>query len=123
MTLVALTKLLRAMDVVRNEAPNMPSQQLHLLLAVAANEGSSMIRVQQICGMSDASGSRSMRAMYHNAGEGKIGLGFVRTEQNPRNLRERLVYLTDEGRSFVQRFISPIEDTHNAKQTDLSLFN
>jgi DNA-binding MarR family transcriptional regulator len=97
------------MELVRKEAPELPSQQLHVFLAVALSEGSSMTTIQERCGMTQTSSGRNIRALTYRTVDGKEGLGWIRSEQNPNNQRQNLLYLTDTGRDILTHILDPLE--------------
>jgi DNA-binding MarR family transcriptional regulator len=109
MSLAAITKLLDVIERVRNEAPALPTQQLHVFLAVALNEGNSQVSIQQHCKMTNAAGSRNIRALKEFADEDRPGLNWIYSEQNPEHHREQLLYLTREGRRVLKTILKPLE--------------
>lgn len=46
--------------------------------------------------------------------------GLVRRERNPRNRRELLILLTDEGRELLARFAGPVRDLEERMISDLT---
>ncbi|MET7700881.1 MULTISPECIES: MarR family winged helix-turn-helix transcriptional regulator [unclassified Streptomyces] len=46
--------------------------------------------------------------------------GLVRRERNPRNRRELLILLTDEGRELLERFTEPVRELEERMVRDLT---
>jgi DNA-binding MarR family transcriptional regulator len=46
--------------------------------------------------------------------------GLVRRERNPRNRRELLILLTDEGRELLARYAEPVRDLEERMISDLT---
>jgi DNA-binding MarR family transcriptional regulator len=46
--------------------------------------------------------------------------GLVRRERNPRNRRELLILLTDEGRELIARYAEPVRDLEERMIRDLT---
>lgn len=109
MSLKAVDQLLDVLERARKEAPDLPLQQLQVLLVVASAEGATMIQVQERCSLTDGAGYRNIHALENNYRPDKEGRGWICFQTNPKDKRERLVYLTDKGRSVVQSVLLPIK--------------
>lgn len=109
MSLVTMQTLLKCIERVRKEAPELPSQQLHVFLQIALDEGASQVSIQQRCGMTSTSSGRNIRALTNRNADGKTGLGWVEQRQCPHNYRERVLYLTDTGRCILTYILDPLE--------------
>ncbi|MEV0634876.1 MarR family transcriptional regulator [Streptomyces sp. NPDC050619] len=48
------------------------------------------------------------------------GRGLVHRERNPRNRRELLILLTDEGRELLARYVEPVRELEERMVRDLS---
>lgn len=108
MSLKAVAQLLQVLDRVRKEAPELPTQQLHVLLAVAKYEGMSMSDIQDRCFMKNASGGRNIHALEVDTGDAREGKGWISVVINPKDKRERLLYLTDQGRAIIELITQPL---------------
>lgn len=109
MSFLTASALLRVMECVRKEAPDLPTQQLHVLVAVALSEGSSQVEIQMRCGLTKTSSGRNIRALTKRTVDGGEGLNWIRAEQNPHNNREKLLYLTETGRKTLEVLLEPLE--------------
>lgn len=106
MSLTVANKLRTALEFVRTEAPELPTQQLHILVAVYLSEGRSMSYIQDACKLSDTAGTRNMHSLGHITMDGKPGKGWLRIEKHG---REKLVFLTDTGRAYVTQILKALE--------------
>lgn len=112
MSLESAVRLLKVLDRLRMEAPDLPTQQLHVFLAVALDEGASMVTIQKRCRLSHAAGNRNVRALLTPDDEEEQAgkLCWLTDAQNPRNLRERLLFLSPKGRDLLANILVPLED-------------
>lgn len=114
-----LFKLAQAVQVIRRLSPDMPIQQVGILLSVAQKPGLTMNELVKLTGLSQSSISRNVQAMskYHRLG--KPGLNLMEAVIDPREPRRRLVFLTVEGKTFVTRLMRHLDpDFSIDKDTD-----
>jgi DNA-binding MarR family transcriptional regulator len=101
MKLNMLLQLQRTVAVVRKEAPELPTQQLHVFMVVALDEGLTTKDIEKRCGMTNASASRNTQALYKMAGAGRLGLGWLTWEPSMQDGRVRQVYLSPKGKEIL----------------------
>jgi len=105
---IKLKGLQKAVRVIRDVAPELPVQQLQVLIEVSMDEGLTVRDVEKRCGMTNSSGSRNVRAIMKHAGEGRDGLGWVDWRPDHNDLRVKLLYLTDAGREVIRKLEAAI---------------
>lgn len=98
-----LKGLQKAVRVIRGVAPELPVQQLQVLLEVAMDEGCTVKDIEKRCGMTNSSGSRNVRAVMKWAGEGREGYDWVEWRPDHNDLRVKLLYLTDKGKAVLEQ--------------------
>jgi DNA-binding MarR family transcriptional regulator len=82
--------------------PTMPIQMAASFLLVAKNEGKSLRELRQLSGVAQSTMSRhllDLGARNRRFGE---GLGLVRSEIDPMELRRKQFYLTPKGRRLLE---------------------
>jgi DNA-binding MarR family transcriptional regulator len=109
MSIATMSAMLRVLERVRKEAPEIPSQQLHVFLQIAADEGANQVVIQERCGMTRTSSGRNIQALTDRNAEGKPGLGWIEQKQCPENFRAKRLYLTDTGRCILTYILDPLE--------------
>lgn len=109
MKLSTLLQLQRMVAAVRKEAPELPTQQLHVFVTVALNEGLTTKDIEKRCGMTNASASRNTQALYKMAGAGREGLGWLNWEPSLMDGRVREVYLSDKGKEVLAKIDAAIQ--------------
>jgi DNA-binding MarR family transcriptional regulator len=100
---IQLKGLQKALRLIREEAPELPTQQLQVLVEIAMDEGLTSKDVEHRTGMTNSSGSRNVRALMTHAGEGREGYCWVESRVNPQDLRIKQLYLTPKGHILIDR--------------------
>lgn len=96
-----LRGLQKAVRAIRGVAPELPIQQLQILIEVGLDEGVTTKELEKRCNMTNSSASRNVRGLMKLAGEGRTGLDWVRYEGDPMDLRVKKLFLTDKGRAVL----------------------
>lgn len=109
MKLKTLTNLFAAVQLLREEAPELPIQQLHLFLAIAMDEGVGTKDLEQRYGYTNAATSRNVTALYKYPGQGRSGLDWVRWQPSPMDGRKRELFLTDKGKEVIEKVLNRLE--------------
>lgn len=104
-----LITLKKVLEAVRAEAPEIPTQQLQIFIAVALDEGTTARSLEGITGMTQASIGRNVNALCRFAGAGRDGLGWIENRTDPRDLRAKPLYLTEKGREVMEKILSKME--------------
>lgn len=105
------TKALHAVEEFRKVDPVMPSQTMATFLYIAANEGCSTGDVGQYLGLSPASASRNVSALFKDrVSHGEVVEGYALAEHtfDPFNRRRRIIKLTPKGRRVAQSLLNII---------------
>jgi DNA-binding MarR family transcriptional regulator len=100
-----LKGLQKAVRGIRAKAPELPIQQLQILIEIALQEGMTATEIERRCKMTNSSASRNIRALELLAGAGRTGLDWVSPQYDPNDLRIKKLYLTDKGREAVQGIV------------------
>ena len=109
MNLQTLINLRDMLTALRNEAPEMPTQQLQVFVLVALDEGTTAKSIQEATGMSQAAVGRNVNALLKYAGQGREGLAWVEWRADPKDLRSRPLYLSEKGREVLTKIAEPLE--------------
>lgn len=94
-------RLCAALESIREGADDMPMQQALTLLAVAAQPGLTMQELGERVGMSQSSCSRNVAALSKWHRLKKPGAELVEAVEDWREVRRKVVYLTDKGKARV----------------------
>jgi DNA-binding MarR family transcriptional regulator len=100
--------LMRALQSLREEDEQMPTQMAAVFLSVALQPGLTMSELGQHVGMSQASCSRNVAALGEWHRFGKAGLNLVESVEDPRERRRKIMFLTVKGRNRVAKVISAL---------------
>lgn len=95
--------LMQAVDALREDAIDMPVQQILTLLAVALEPGLTMATLGERVGMSQSSCSRNVMALSDWSRHRVPGLGLVEARDDPRERRRKIVNLTAKGEARIAR--------------------
>jgi DNA-binding MarR family transcriptional regulator len=98
MTKLNLTKLLRVTEELRKLDPEMPLQQITLLILVALQPGVTMKELSERMGMSQSTMSRNCAALGKTHRIGVPGKGLITTAEDPYERRRKIVTLTPKGK-------------------------
>lgn len=82
--------------------------QCQAFLAVAMNEGETMVELARRTGMSHSTISRYLIILGTIVHQGSEGLGIVHAETDPNSLRCKRYTLTDKGRTLAQSLIKSV---------------
>ena len=88
--------------------PPMPLTYILTLLWVYRNEGKHQNDLEQYLGMSNATASRCVKwwGRWKDKKKQIKGLEFVISHPDPKDERYRVLYLTEEGNTFVRSLLS-----------------
>lgn len=112
----AVTKLLRTLEHFRKIDPEMPLQQIMLLLGAAEAEARpgahDAASVQDLCTKLDLAQSTASRNLAVLSGKDmrfQERTALLSAYENPMNRRQKLVALTPEGIKLMRQIISTME--------------
>ena len=109
-----LINLLKALEYLRTEvAPELdhiPLQVVSTFLYVATHNDCHKQQIEQVFGLSVASGSRCTDFLCEKNRVGKDGLGLITKEVDPSNRRRQVLSLTVKGHKTAERIISILND-------------
>jgi DNA-binding MarR family transcriptional regulator len=88
----------------------MPMQQAHILLYVASNPGITMADLAKETQLAQSSCSRSVAALSKFKGLGTPGLNLVEAAIDPHEPRRRILFLTDEGRTYITKIMKLLDE-------------
>lgn len=101
-----LRELLSVLDMFTTKRATMPIQYIRMFLLVALEEGLSVNELSKRSGLAQSVTSRHLldigEATSRIDGE---GFNWVEHRENPENLKQRQITLTDEGKGFLQKVI------------------
>lgn len=109
MQLKTLTNMMSMVLTFRAEVPEMPLQQLQLFLAVALDEGVGSRDLERRYGITNATVSRNISALYKYPGQGREGLDWIRWEPDATDARKRNLFLTEKGRAILEKAAAGFE--------------
>ena len=100
----SLFNLATVLDIIRQVDEDLTVLRLAILLDIHAHEGTAYHEVGNRLDIRRSSLSRNIsRLDTFGYSQNRKGLGLVHTEEDPENRRQRLCYLTPEGKRLVQR--------------------
>jgi len=107
--------VLESMERLRAYGDGMTFNAMLVLMYVAENEGINVSELAQICRLTEATASRSARALASPESPGAMppALGLIELRQDPYDGRGRLLYLTAAGRKLRDR----LDETIRGAQT------
>lgn len=93
------------------------AQTVSVLLTIAQNDGRIMVSdLERMCGLTRESASRNVtRLGTKQMRDGRPGLGFVETKENPTDYRVKMLFLTRSGHAMVNKIASALE-AHKGKR-------
>jgi DNA-binding MarR family transcriptional regulator len=105
------------LEIVRGHCPEIGLTGILVMLYVAENPGINIAEVADICGLTDATASRTVRALTSPDSEGALppSLGLLQIFPNPGDARGRVLFLSAEGKRLCRSLddaiarASPIE--------------
>jgi DNA-binding MarR family transcriptional regulator len=121
--------LMRAIDAIWGEEPDMPVQQARTVLAVATRPGLAMGDLSRMVFMSQSLCSRTVAALSKWQRRGIPGLDLIETIEDPRERRRKIMYLTPKGRQRMTRALQALTgeavyyDGPSARDTRKSFIN
>lgn len=98
---IALKRLLRCMDEVRDISPELRIQTLQTLLVIAVNPGISLTDLMTKTKTSQSSCSRHVAHLSDTHWLKKPGLDLVVAKEDPRERRRKFAILTSKGRELT----------------------
>lgn len=98
-----LLGLLAAIDCFREIRTTMPLQYMATFLMVALDEGKSVGEYAVKANVSPSVMSRHILDIGARNRHMEKGFDLVFTKQNPQNLREHTVFLSDKGRALIHK--------------------
>lgn len=109
MTLQTLTNLRDVLAFIRSEAPELPTQQFQIFVLVALNEGTTSKAIEDITLMTQAAVGRNVKALLKYPGGGREGLNWLEWRIDPKDLRNKPLYLTEKGREVLAKLTHFLE--------------
>lgn len=103
--IVAINKLLRA---IREIHPQIEVHQVQILLEIARQPVSTMRELADATDVALSSISRNLDALGDVHRKGKPGLGLVAKNQDPREPRRMIAWLTPKGKEVVSRLLETV---------------
>lgn len=100
--------MMKALGLFQQYRRDMPLQYVVTLLAVALNEGQTVMEYARTQGISPSVMSRHLLDIGERNRHMEEGFGLVTWKPNPMNLREHLYELTPKGRVLVHQVIRAI---------------
>jgi DNA-binding MarR family transcriptional regulator len=103
--------VLKTLEYFRARAPDVSLNSIVAFLQICEHEGAALKDIAYICRLTDATASRSVRALAAPETIGALppALGLIEIFQNPDDARGRLVFLTQEGRALRDAIDAPAE--------------
>lgn len=98
---IGITRLIGAVVVIREVAPDIGIQAVHMLLEVARKPGITVSELIRKTGLSQSSCSRNLALLSAQHRLGKPGLDLVYTQEDPSERRRKLARLTPKGEELV----------------------
>ena len=100
---VMLSKASRFVSLVRMIDPELPIQTLAVFLDIAENPGTSIVDVARRLRMTNAATARNVSTLSDRTWLKKPGLGLVYKEDDPQELRRKILTLTAKGVRLKQQ--------------------
>ena len=107
MTNRQMLRQMKVIELFREMDREVPAQLIVTFLYVAAHNPCYKTNLEKDLNFLTASCSRNIAFLSHRNRHGKPGLGLIRKETDPTNLRRLILTLTPKGEQLLQR----IEDT------------
>ncbi|WP_136625103.1 MarR family winged helix-turn-helix transcriptional regulator [Aureimonas flava] len=104
-----LVRLTTAIQQLRTVSREMPIQQLHVLLTVAAHPGIAPAKVGKLVGLEQSSVSRNVLSLSRTGSKATAGLGLIEARRSPEDHRATCLFLTDRGRLVVTTMLGTLE--------------
>lgn len=96
-----LTRLTTAIQQLRTVSREMPIQQLHVLLTVAAHPDIAPTKVGKLVGLEQSSVSRNVLSLSRTGSKATAGLGLIEARRRPEDHRATCLFLTARGQLVV----------------------
>ena len=101
-TLTLLTNAVREID------DSMPIQTLSVLLEIARREPIGITKLSEHVGLAQSSASRNVAALSARHWLKRPGLCLVQLENDPQDIRKKMVTLTAKGRKAIEQLVDII---------------
>ena len=105
---ICITRLIGAVTVIREVAPDIGIQAVHMLLEVARKPGITVSELIRKTGLSQSSCSRNLALLSAQHRLGKPGLDLVYTQEDPSERRRKLARLTPKGEELVSLVVDSV---------------
>lgn len=105
---IGIIRLIGAVTVIREVAPEIGIQAVHLLLEVARKPGITVGELMRKTGLSQSSCSRNLALLSAQHRLGKPGLDLVYTQEDPSERRRKLARLTPKGEELVSLVVDSV---------------
>lgn len=92
-----------------NVSPTMPIQVAKTFIAVAMNEGASVVEIQKASGFRQSTISRHLMDLGKRNRKREEGFGLIESRTNDMDLRRNEYYLTNKGRELVGTLIDTLK--------------
>lgn len=100
-----LTRLKRAIDIVRTLDANLPTQAIAALLAIAQKEGRSVKDISDAIGIAPSSGSRNISMLSDWDWKKRTGLALVEYRIDRMTMTTKNVHLTQKGKLVIEQLV------------------
>lgn len=101
-----ITHLQEVLKVVRSVDPEMPAQTLQSLLYIHTHPGCSQTELAGVLEVQTSTVARIAARLSEWRAYKQRGLNFITNEVNPRDRRERQLWLTRHGQAFINELIA-----------------
>lgn len=105
---IGITRLIGAVVVIREVAPDIGIQAVHMLLEVARKPGITVSELIRKTGLSQSSCSRNLALLSAQHRLGKPGLDLVYTQEDPSERRRKLARLTPKGEALMSLVVDSV---------------
>ncbi len=103
-------RLMKAIDAIRDDEADMPTQQVQVFLAVALRPGITAADLGRSVGMSQSSVSRNTSALGKWHRLGVPGMDYVEAIEDPTERRRKIHYLTTKGCQRMKAALEAMTD-------------
>ena len=103
-----LRGLFQVIGLLREQAVDMPAQQMLVLIYVGLHEGCAQKELVRDLALPNSTASRNVAALSEVHRLGKPGLGLVTWVEDPEDRRSNHLYLTVKGRHFLRKVLDAL---------------
>ena len=104
-----IRKFLKAVEALRTVDATLPVQALAAFLAIAINEGENVNSIAAKVDLAQSSASRNISSLTAWDWRKKPGLKLVEYREDPMNLSQKNLYLTERGKNLIRKLSEILE--------------